>query len=54
MVSEKGKIFSVTPTDEEVLAIRQNTGCMYDIGTCLCPDPPFKYEGCKAPKKAGD
>lgn len=40
--------------DSETLRDRQATGCQYNVGLCLCPEPPYRYEGCKAPQRVAD
>lgn len=41
---------SATFADRDALLDRQATGCQYDAGLCACPQHPFTYPGCKAPR----
>lgn len=38
----------MTTSDSQALNDRRVNGCLYDTGLCVCPDPPYEYEGCKA------
>jgi hypothetical protein len=44
----KGVPVTAAARDRRALADRRATGCHFDTGLCVCPAPPFAYEGCRA------
>lgn len=34
--------------DKWALIQRCATGCLYEVGSCLCPGAPYEFKGCKA------